>query len=363
MPKDEKPPIPAGWIGGFVESNTRFTESPPDLGSLKMLENMANIDLLERKQAILWPEFSWESEPGAKDPKRCFQMFAPDISRVGYTNQGRVYSIICPQQGIESPSLGSINVEITVTGQRGWVDENTRELACDMTVVARIWFGPGCDEKPAVKFLWKMLDDLGHDFPISKDKAVTVSTHKPGDPSTPIFRLAAGETTRFDVPEFARHKPEAWSVGNIEVEIGAIEPTHETAVDDFNQLFLDIGNMSTGNMLKEGNVLTWNVWFNHPEHVDQDEWKKHAEKWRKSIDTSHTSPARHRTPARFHDGTAFHPVEDLVHVEVSKIYEFMRQQMSPRQRLFRALKSVARSLHLLPKRSRSAGEGSVTAER
>ena len=67
-------------------------------------------------------------------------MFAPDISRLGYTDQGRVYSIICPQQGVESPSLGSINLEVTVTGQRGWVDENTRSLACDMSVEAKAWF-------------------------------------------------------------------------------------------------------------------------------------------------------------------------------------------------------------------------------
>lgn len=349
MTHGEKSKIPAGWVGGFAESNKKFTESPPDLRSLDMLKNMDNIHLLERQQAILWPEFSWESERGAKDPKRCFQMFAPDISRVGYTNEGRVYSIICPQQGIESPSFGSINVEISVTGQRGWVDENTRELACDMTVEAKIWFGPGYHENAAVKLLWKLLDELGHDFPISKDKAVVVKTHKPGDPSQPIFRLAAGETTRFDVPEFARHKHEAWSVGNIDVEIGQIEPTHETAVDDFNQLFLEIGNLSTGNMLKEGNVLTWNVWVNHPERVDQDEWRNHAEKWRKSIDTSPISPDRQQTPAYLGDGTVFHPVEDLVNKEISKIYDYISKHLSLRQRLLRASKSVAKSLHLLPK--------------
>lgn len=71
-----------------------------------MLDNMANIDLLQRQQAIKWPEFCWETEKGNLNLKRCFQMFAPDISRLGYTDTGRVYSIICPQQGISSPSLG-----------------------------------------------------------------------------------------------------------------------------------------------------------------------------------------------------------------------------------------------------------------
>lgn len=346
MAKEEIPQIPAGWIGGFAESNKKFAYPTPDLGSLDMLKNMDHIHLLERQLAVLWPEFSWESEPGNRDPKRCHQMFAPDISRLGYTDQGRVYSIICPQQGIESPSFGSMNLEVTVTGQRGWVDENTRELAGDMSVEARAWFGPGCHEKAAVKLLWKLLDELGHDFPFSKDKAIVISAHKPGDPDQPIFALSKGESTRFNAPEFARHADKAWSVGHVEVEIGAIEPTHHTAVDDFNRLFLDIFNMGSGNMLKAGNVLTWNVWFNDPELVDQEEWRDHAEKWRKSIDVDHTSPDRQRSPAYFHDRTPFQPADELMDEEISKIYHFISRQMSPRQRFSRSWKSVAKSLHL-----------------
>ncbi len=260
-----------------------------------------------------------------------------------------MYSIICPQQGVESPSLGSINLEVTVTGQRGWADENTRGLACDMTVEARAWFGRGAHEKAAVKLLWKLLDELGHDFPISKDKAIVISAHKPGDPGQPIFPLSKGESTYFDAPEFARHDHEAWSVGHLEAEIGVIEPTHHTVVDEFSRLVLDIFNMSSGNMLKAGNVLTWNVWFNHPELVDQDEWRTHAEKWRKSIDVDHTTPDRQMSPARFHDGTPFRAVDELMDQEVSKIYDFLSRQWSPQQRLVRASKSVARTLHVLPK--------------
>jgi hypothetical protein len=349
MPNDENPPIPAGWIGGFAESDKRFAYPTPDLRSLDMLKNMDNINLLERQQRVLWPEFSWESEPGNNDPKRCFQMFAPDISRLGYTNEGRVYSIICPQQGIETPSLGSINLEVTVTGQRGWVDEQTRWLACDMSVEARAWFGPGSQERTAVKLLWKLLDELGHDFPISKDKAVVIGAHKPGDPTQPIFPLSRGESTCFDAPDFARHDHEAWSVGHLEAQIGGIEPTHHTVVDDFNRLILDIFNMSSGNMLKEGNVLTWNVWFNAPELVDQEQWRQHAEKWRKSIDVDHTTPDRRMSPARFHDGTPFRAIDELLDEEVSKIYDFLWKQLSPQQRMVRASKSVARKLHVLPK--------------
>ena len=338
MTKDENP---AGWVGGFAESDERFAYPARDLSSLDMLKNMDNIGLLKRQQAILWPEFSWNTKPSASDPKRCFQMFAPDISRVGYTNQGRVYSIICPQQGIESPSLGSINVEITVTGQRGWVDEGTRALACDMSVEARVWFGHGYQENATVKLLWKVIEELGHDFPISKDKAIVVSTHQPGHPDQPIFQLSKGETSRFDAPEFARHADEAWSVGHIEVEVGAIQQSHSPEVNEFNRLLMEFLNLGSGNMLKEGNVLTWNVWVNHPELVDQEEWQEHAEKWRKSIDVNHISPERWVSPARFHDGTPLPVPKDLLAHEVAKIHEFLTRHTSLRRVLSRMWKPVA----------------------
>ena len=55
--------------------------------------------------------------------------------RIGYTNTGRVFSIMCPQQGITLRLLGTLNVEVTVTGTRGWVNENNRKLAADIGVV------------------------------------------------------------------------------------------------------------------------------------------------------------------------------------------------------------------------------------
>ena len=172
-------PVP-GWIGGFAESKPAFAYPDPDLTSLPMLDNMANINLLKRQQAVLWPEFSWETEMGKPDPKRCYQMFAPDISRIGYTDMGRVYSIICPQQGFCSPSLGSMNVEVTVTGQRGWVNETDKDLAADMTVTGKIWFSPSATQGTLVKWLWDKFAESKLPFPSDKANAIMVTTHKPG---------------------------------------------------------------------------------------------------------------------------------------------------------------------------------------
>jgi hypothetical protein len=307
-----------GWVGGF---------KPEDLSQYGMLDNLDNIPLLKRQQKVLWPEFSWESEPGASDTKRCYQMFAPDISRLGYTNEGRVYSIICPQQGACAPNIGSMNVEITVTGNRGWADETDRTLAADMSVVGKIWFSPSANKS-------KVLDEVISDFkkndlpfPSTKANAIVIRTFKPGFPDQIEFSLSSGSSTRFPIPEFAKHEGISWTHGHLGVEIGAIKKTGIKKVDAFNQTILDIFNLAAGNMLQEGNTLTWNVWFTAPELVDQEEWANHAEKWRLSLNADHGSPEGPGTTARHFDGTPFKPLEAFFDEELLKIGQFVKEYL------------------------------------
>ena len=238
---DSDAPIPTepvpGWKGGFYESEAAFALPDSDLSSLPMLDNMDNIDLLQRQQNVKWPEFSWLTRLGDENA-RCFQMFAPYISRLGYTDEGRVYSIICPQQGAASPNFGSMNVEVTVTGQRGWVDEPNKQLAADMSVTGKVWFSPAGCKKEFVKLIWDFFKSSGRPFPFSKAHAICVETHKAGDPSEPLFRLSKGQSKLFTAPEFAQHNDEAWSVGNLGVQIGAFKKTGDEVVDDFNTLLM-----------------------------------------------------------------------------------------------------------------------------
>ena len=111
-------------------------------------------------------------------------MFAPDISRLGYDDTGRVWSIICPQQGVCEPSIGCLNVEVTVTGQRGWADETNREVAADMTVEGTIWFSPSAHQNWFVKEAWKLVKESSLPFPSDKANAIKVTTHKSGSPRT-----------------------------------------------------------------------------------------------------------------------------------------------------------------------------------
>lgn len=322
---NEKPV--GGWDGKFAESNPAFAYPDPDLSSLELKGNMDNIPKLKRQQKVVWPEFSWETEPGKADPKRCYQMFAPDISRIGYDDDGRVYSIICPQQGINSPQLGSINVEVTVTGNKGWVNESTKELAADMGVEGKIWFSKSAQKGRVLGKFMNHFEKFNLPFPSNKENAIVIKTFKPGEPNQPTFPLRKGSSTNFPIPEFAKHKG-AWSLGHLGVEIGSIVERDSEIVDNFNQLVLDIFNTTSGNMLKKGNVLTWNVWFTAPELVNTEEWENHAKKWRDSINVEHASPEGPGTDARYFDGTRFEPLKSLLIEEAPRLIAFAKKHMS-----------------------------------
>lgn len=325
-----KTPAP-GWVGGFSTSNPKFAYPDPDLSSLPMLDNMANIPMLQRQLDVLWPEFSWETVIG--DPSsRCFQMFAPDISRAGYDNAGRVYSIICPQQGAYSPTLGDLNIEVTVTAQRGWVDEAATDLdydlvAADMTVTGKIWFGPSAKNMRAYKLLKMILEVENLPFPVDKANAIQVTLHHVGDPTQPIISVRSGINRDFPNPDFARHEAVAWAVANVAVQIGPILPRNNAMVDDFNAMVMAIFNLASGSLLQLGNVLTWNVWLDAPTIVDQAEWKAHAEKWRQSLDTGHGSPDGPGTPPRYFDGTNFHPIDAILEKEWDLIKAWVKKHV------------------------------------
>ncbi|MDG1473209.1 MAG: hypothetical protein P8Q26_16845 [Ascidiaceihabitans sp.] len=254
-------------------------------------------------------------------------MFAPNISRLGYTDEGRVYSIICPQQGVCSPAIGCLNFEVTVTGQRGWANETDLTLAADMEVTGKIWV-PSAKQKTLYKVFWEIFKHSSHAFPSSKEHAIEVTTFRPGQPDQPIFPLLKGQSKTFPIPDFAKHEDDgAWSVGNLAVEIGPIKPTGDSTVDKFNELVLEVFNLGAGNMLKQGNTLTWNVWFNQPELVDQEEWAAHAEKWRQSIDADHGSPDGEGTAARYFDGSPFSVVQSLEDQEIKKITSFIKSHL------------------------------------
>ncbi|MFN0200944.1 MAG: hypothetical protein ACKVTZ_05460 [Bacteroidia bacterium] len=321
-------PTPAaGWEGGFLKLHPECDYPTPDLSSLPVLKNMDNIPKITRQQKVVWPEFSWESELGNPE-SRCYQMFAPDISRLGYTDDGRVYSIICPQQGTSSPLFGAMNVEVTVTGNRGWANEKNKELAADMSVEGTIWFSPAARKKEHINLIANHFANKGWPFPFTKATAIKINTYNPKKPTEVLFPLTKGASSDFPIPDFAKHDAAAWSLGHLGVLIGGIQTSHNEVVDEFNQLVLDIFNIAAGNMLKQGNTLTWNVWFTAPELVDQQEWQDHAVLWRDSIDIDNSSPEGPGTIARHFDGTPFKPLKEALVGEIPRIVAFIEKHLS-----------------------------------
>lgn len=311
------------WIGGFAESNPEFSYPKHDLSSLPILDNMANIGKLQRQMKVEWPEFSWT--PNLTDKKkRYYQRFANDISRIGYTSRGRVYSIICPQQGTFIKNILNLNVEITVTGQRGWVNEKPEDknyMAANLGVMGRVWFSPDGNHGLFDK-LFKKLKNKG--LPFDKCNAIDVMTSSIGDPKKFMFDLSQGESKYCEFPSFTKHD-KAFTVGHIDVQINEIIKTGDSVIDNFNQMVLDIFNILSFNMLANKNVLTWNVWFTSPEIVDQKEWAEHAEKWRKSLNVDHRYPDGAPSEVRNFNGKAVkHTFKDrlkIIKVVISYIFK------------------------------------------
>lgn len=319
--------IPPGWKGGFEESNPAFSYPHPDLSSLPMNQNLTHINLLQRQISAEWPQFSWQTIPG-DESSRCYQMFSPYISRIGYTDTGKVYSIICPQQGTWIKGFGTLNVEVTVTGNRGWVNENTREMYADMVVKPKIWFSPDAHQSILGKIVWDGFKALSGTwpFPDSKKHAIQLNTYRPGT-KDPVFPLLTGLTTNFDIPSFARHDDQAWTTANLEIEIGAPIATTSTLVDDFNKLVMNAFNIASGNLLAEGNVLAWNLWTSEPALVNQQEWKNHAEFWRHSIDVDHRAPTGSGTNPQYFDGKPFSAAENSLKEAVHDIIKFITSHL------------------------------------
>jgi hypothetical protein len=321
--------IPAGWIGGF--SHTPSVPYPDSelISSLPFERNLDHIPNITRMLRAKWPEFSWEVTKGDSST-RMYQMFAPDISRLGYDDTGRVWSIICPQQGVYLQSLGiTLNVEVTVTGNRGWINETApieNLFAADIKIKPTIWLSPDSHDLP----LWTMLLSLDNKWenklPLSKAKGIRLNASN-ADGSGDAIQVRMGEHTDWPFPEQARHWCDySWAVANLAVKIGRIDLTSQLEVDLFNILLMELFNLGSGNLLQQNNILVWNLWAGSPELVNQEEWAHHAEYWRHSIDVNHRPPEGTGTTITDFHGNPFKADSFLVK-KIESFIEWLRSKL------------------------------------
>ncbi len=330
--------IPAkGWVGGFIEKNKdlQYKDGVANLSSLDFNCNLQFVEKIERQQRVLWPEFTWLTVHDDPD-SRCFQMFAPDISRAGYDNTGQNWAVICPQQGTYIKGFGTINVEVTVEKQRGWVNEKDKSLAIDMVVKPKIWFSKDAQQSAYGKLFWGAFEVLNllHHLPISKDQAIRVHTHRTEimknvkDPEVIFVRDKLYTPKALDhLPSFTLHNSEAWNYANLEVGIGDIATKNDEFVNKFNHLVMDLFNIGSGNLLKKGGVLAWNVWVDAPTKVNQKEWRNHAQYWRDSIDVDHCSPDGNGSKVRYANGTEFSVEQELIQEALDAIWKFIKSHI------------------------------------
>ena len=196
-----------------------------------------------------------------------------------------------------------------------------------MRVVGKIWFAPSAHENEFVKLIMDFFKLEGLNFPFNKANAIEIETWNPRIPKQHIFPITKGQTQDFKIPDFAQWNETSWSVAHLDVLIGKIKTKHdEKEIEkDFNQLILDLFNVATVNMLKEGHVLSWNLWFTAPELVNQTEWKNHAECWRDSIDVDNTSPDGPGTIKRYYDGSPFKSLKEFEKEEEKLVVAFLKK--------------------------------------
>jgi len=319
--------IPEGYVGGFADSKPQYAypTEKPDLDDLEIMDNLLNIDKLDRQQDVLWPEFSWLTTPG-DETTRVYQRFAPNVSRLGYSNDGRIHSIICPQQGIHVPIIGNINIEVTVTGVRGWCKEPEKAFYADMGVVGKVWFSDEGNAPMIVKALQKIAN--WDKFPFSKENAIVVGTHNRFEPWNPIFQVKNGTTTEYPIPQERQHWDDnAYGVGHIYVEIGKPEKTGDEKIDHLTNVIINIFNLAAGNKLKSGNVLSWNLWMAPPALVDREEWANHAEHWRQSINVEHEYPGGENVHdyVTDYDGNKYAPPDFLSLAISTELHSFIEK--------------------------------------
>ena len=282
------------WVGGYIKKNRKldYPQTNPDLNSVPMTGNHDNIDKLDRMMKVKYPEFSWLMDKGDTNSRRYVQ-FYDDISRIAYTNEGKVYSIICPQLGMDLGRFGmcgTCNVEVHVNSTRGWVDEDTRTVCADLTLEAIVWIDMNDKEKKKYPQRARIQEDLNNrGFPFSKDNGMRIAAHCPGKPYEKNCPLLNGTDSSYPVPLYAEHY-ESFSVAHIATKIRATT-TGDERLDDCHEILSLLMEIGLPGMLSPGSIIDWNLWFEPPVPVNQTEWRDHAEEMRVSIKGHNTRTA------------------------------------------------------------------------
>lgn len=306
--------------GGFNPPS--FDILSADLRQLDWQTNHSDHDdsiVVQRFMRAQWPEFSWIDSTG----RRVFQKLTSDVSRLGYTNNGLMTHLICPQMGKLTNILGTAQVEVTVTKQRGYIDESKLPQPVDhiinsnapnaeqehwanfdIGVEVNIWFPDVFDRSNSnVNSVVREIISLaqsafGVTFPQSKQTAVKLGSTD-AVTGNPYLTLKPGRNPTYEPPDFTLH-PEACAVTYLRAIIDTFpkEPSGMDSSDvdgqfraratyELHKTLFSVFNRMYHNILV--GELTWNINLSCPELVNTDaarqEWEQHRTLWQQSMGT------------------------------------------------------------------------------
>jgi len=277
-PVDQNLPIPKGFVGGCEGFGQR--PGDPLFDNLPMKGNHENDDRGQRMMRAWWPEFNWREFPqDLTNTDMVYERVNQDISRLLYTDDGEILSLICPQRGKCIKSFGCVKVEVTVSKVKGWVDEKNKQSHGSFEGYLTIWVDKYDIERE--EHLMKLfLDNYPDksDLPTSKANGIIVPygrTDKEGS-----------NTTHTEFRDNNNISPklhnEAYMVISLSAFVGKPNKTDDRKIDLVNQFLIDLSTVYTNNMFLPGQLLTWDLYLIKPEVVDKEEYMKHVEEMRVS---------------------------------------------------------------------------------
>jgi len=233
----------------------------------------------------IYPEFTWLPESGL-EADRLYTMFDPDISRIGYDTTGDVKSVICPQWGTCSSLLGCLNVEVTVTHVRGWINPYTLETVFDIKVEGKIWLNyTDSTVLPLLSTLIELAGASGYTFPDSKANAIII-------PMGGVDGQDFIRATNISLASFDKHPNDQLVelIVDVSVKIGSPSTTglNSTEIWIQNQI-VDIVNSASDGMWIADSVLEWEIYTGEENMVEtqaqRDEYMNHVVLWGASLGT------------------------------------------------------------------------------
>tara|TARA_Y100000768_G_scaffold365501_1_gene326846 strand:- start:9823 stop:10974 length:1152 start_codon:yes stop_codon:yes gene_type:complete len=232
-----------------------------------------------------WPEFNWLEYPGTKYKNKVYRRADQDITRILYNNRGEILSLICPQFGICLPHLGCIRVEVTVTHVKGWINEINKKCRGNAKIVIQLWIDDYSNKNQSglIKYI---TDNYKGNLPFNKKNAIRIKCYADKENTNELIKF---QDMNDIIPNL--HPDANMIVGMEGVRVGKVENNKNYYIDN---LIIELASIQSSNFIVPNNIISWQVYFTHPELVNMNEYLKHVKELKHSIELTTNNPLRQK---------------------------------------------------------------------